>query len=117
MMNSKLHLTFMFAMPLIMEFMEGDEQSERDMPKINYHKESLNVYQTLRSTNKNIKYKKICGTNVNLQNILIEGTIALHFAGHGAKNTRFNQQNEGDYLIFENEEDGTPLYLSEMKLK
>ena len=89
-MNSRLHLTFMFAMPLVMEFMEGEDQTEREMPRINYHKESLNVYQALRSTNKNIRYKKICATNVNLQNVLIEGTVALHFAGHGAKNSRFD---------------------------
>ena len=65
-MNSRLHLTFMFAMPLVIEFMEGEDQTEREMPRINYHKESLNVYQALRSTNKNIRYKKICATNVNL---------------------------------------------------
>ena len=39
-------LTHNGAMPLIMEFMneDGGDQTEKEMPKINYHKESLNVY-------------------------------------------------------------------------
>ena len=51
--------------------------------------------------------------------VLADGTLALHFAGHGIKNSDykgFNLKGEGDILIFE-QEDGTPHYLSEFKLK
>jgi hypothetical protein len=44
-MNLRLHLTFMFAMPLIFEYKNSDGQEEVvEFPKINYHEESLNVY-------------------------------------------------------------------------
>ena len=55
--------------------------------------------------------------------MLSDGTIALHFSGHGIKNSdeffinpNDNLKNQGDLLIFENQ-DGLPFYLSETKLK
>ena len=55
--------------------------------------------------------------------VLSDGTIALHFSGHGIKNSdeyfinpQDNLKYEGDLLIFENF-DGSPFYLSEIKLK
>jgi hypothetical protein len=120
-MNSKLHLTFMFSLPLIVEY---QDQSYAEFPKIDYHRESQLVLRSLKSTNKNIRYKGIVGTYTNIQQILNEGTVALHFAGHGARNHEdfFCQldgsvKGQGDFLIFENQEDGTPYYLSQTRLK
>ena len=120
--NSKVHLAFMFSMPLGADVRDQNgEIKHKEMPKIDYHAEYNYVYQSLKSTNKNIKIRKICATYNNLVKVLTEGTIALHFAGHGIKNSKdfFNDQNvknEGDILIFE-KEDGTPYYLTEKILK
>ena len=107
-MNSKLHLAFLFASPLVTPFRTGDQINFMDVSKIDYQKELNVVLAGLRNTNNSIKYRKVCATQHNFINILTEGTIALHFSGHGAKNNEENfprsLRDEGDFLVFEDED-------------
>lgn len=67
----------------------------------------------------------VCATSNSIKRILSENPIALHFAGHGAKNCPENfpleyypgLKNKGDFLILEQDEDGSPSYLCESDLR
>ena len=86
----------MFSMPLGADVRDKNgEIKHKEMPKIEYRTEYNYVYQSLKSTKKNIKMRKICATKDNLVKVLSEGTVALHFAGHGVKNSKdfFNDHN------------------------
>ena len=138
-MNSRLHLAFLFASPLVMPYKDGAETKWAPMRRIDHQKELAQVIQGLAGIKNNIRYRKICATQHNWLKIRTEGTVALHFAGHGAKNNEENFQqkvskstmkklgdgsvtdnahirNEGDFLIFEDEA-GISQYVSGSTLK
>ena len=123
--NSMLHFTFMFAMPLVFEMVDQSGGIRIDpMQAIDYYSEYLNVQSALKYSKKQIKYRKVSGTVSNLIKVINQDTRGLHFAGHGFKQS--NQiksikdydtaiRDQGDILIFEDEERGNslPFYLSE----
>jgi len=78
------------------------------------------VTNSVRDAKRNVKYRKICATSNNFMKVLAEGTLVLHVACHGEKNTPKNFPNykreDGDFLIFEDEE-GEAHYLSEKELR
>jgi hypothetical protein len=86
MQNSVTHLVFMFAQPIFMEQKEGDTITLRRWERIDYHQEYINVFQSLKKTNKCIKIRKICATENNLSNVLDKKTSILHLSAHGFKN-------------------------------
>jgi len=86
--NSKLHLSFMFSSPLIIEtFTKEGTIKIQELQKIDYQKEFYEVQQGLKTTKKHIKYRKICATYENFIKCINEKTLALHFSGHGLKNS------------------------------
>ena len=100
----------MFASPKIIQRHNSDEFIEID--QLDCAGEWAKLWKGLNMHNTNIKTRKICGTMNNLQQILNEGTLVLHFSGHGQleddmRMLEFKQlRNKGDVLIME-KEDGT----------
>ena len=123
-MNSKLHLAFLFASPLVTKCDVNGVEKMEHVTKIDHKREFQTVLKSLKSTGNSIKYRKIPATNHNFLTILREGTLALHFSGHGAKNNEENFSrarnpnavNKGDMLMFE-DEDGVASYITEQDLK
>jgi len=75
------------------------------MPPLEYNKEIDQIIQNAGVCKQGLKYKKCVATLDNFQQCLNEMPIALHFAGHGIKNTAFDteQADVGDILVFEDE--------------
>lgn len=119
-LNRQQHLTFMFASPLVIERQGSDDYLEID--QLDCRGEWANLYKALSDNNKAIKIRKICGTLTNLQLILDEGTLVLHFSGHGQmedalKGSEFKDfHNKGDVLILESEV-GTQSFLTKQQLR
>lgn len=79
--NRQQHLTFMFASPLVIERQDSDDYIEID--QLDCRGEWAQLSKALADKHKAIKIRKICGTLPNLRLILEEGTLVLHFSGHG----------------------------------
>ena len=58
----------------------------------------------------------MCATYQNLVKCLTMGTLSFHFCGHGIKNSKKYGPDQGDILVFEND-DGTSHYLTEKILE
>jgi len=61
-MNSRLHLAFLFASPLVMPYKDGAETKWAPMRRIDHQKELAQVIQGLAEIKNNIRYRKICAT-------------------------------------------------------
>lgn len=100
----------MFASPLVIQRHNSDDYI--DIDQLDCAGEWAKLWKALNTHNTNIRTRKICGTINNLQKILHEGTLVLHFSGHGQmeddmKTLEFKQyKNKGDVLIME-KDDGT----------
>lgn len=118
--NSQQHLTFMFASPLVIQRQNSDDYLEID--QLDWPGEWANLRKALSDNNKAIKTRKICGTLENLQLILDEGTLVLHFSGHGQTEDAFQGSefrefhNKGDVLILESLV-GTQNFLTKNQLR
>ena len=98
-MSQRTHILFAFSMPLISQ--EGQEY-----PLLDHTTEYANIRASVSRIGKNLRLKSICATQNNFRQILAENPIALHFSGHGSK----------DSLVLEQDEDGTPFYLHREEL-
>ena len=92
--NKYNHLTFMFAAPLAIHSTSMGRYY--DIDQLDCKGEWDNLYKALSDKKKHIKLRKICGTLSNFQSILQEGTLVLHFSGHGEteeklKGTQFDE--------------------------
>lgn len=124
--DSKLHLGFIFASPLVIKIKDNEGIERRTpLPPIDYKRELSNVINGLKKTENHILWRQYCATHDNLLKILCDGAMVLHFSGHGAKNDdimipkEFNSEytrEKGDFLIFENE-NGEAKLLFETDLK
>lgn len=122
----KVDLTFVYSSPLAQEYHDRrtQEKKYRKFPLIAYAEEFGTVKKILKDSKQQIGYRKICGTQTNLQEVLSEGTKALHFSGHGLRNERkiYSQQGfghlqgRGDILVLEDEL-GQPQYFCQKDLE
>ena len=113
-------------MPLLCEVKdEHGNIVKKELPRIQYQKEYQNIIKGISGVEQNLRIRMVCATSNSIRRILSENPIALHFAGHGAKNCPENfpleyypnLKNKGDFLILEQDEDGSPSYLCESDLR
>jgi len=114
----QLHLAFLFAGPLVTAYKDEDQIRLKSMPILEYRKEIEEIVSNASNYHQAIKYKKCVATIDNLQQCINEMPVALHFAGHGMKNTAFAADKvcDGDFLVFE-DENGKAQYVSCQLLK
>jgi len=104
-MERKLHLAFLFSGPLVTAYKDQNQIKIKPMPTLEYQKEIEQIARNAGEFSQGIKYKKCIATLDNFQRCLNEMPVALHFAGHGMKNTAFGTESiyDGDFLVFEDE--------------
>jgi len=114
----KLHLAFLFAGPLVTAYKDDEKIKIKPMPTLEYQKEIDQIVQNAAESSQGIKYKKCVATLDNFQHCMNEMPLALHFTGHGIKNTAFgtDKVHEGDFLVFE-DDNGKAQYVSCQVLK
>lgn len=114
----QLHLAFLFAGPLVTAYKDEEQTRLKSMPILEYRKEIEEIVSNAGNYHQGIKYKKCVATLDNLQQCMNETPVALHFAGHGMKNTAFGADRvcDGDFLVFE-DENGKAQYVSCQVLK
>jgi hypothetical protein len=120
--EAKLHLTFLFASPLIIKYKETDDSSNlksRQVASLDHEKELQGLVQSIKHTGNQIRYRDMVATLENLRLVLTENPMALHFSGHGIENSAANfgreailLKDEGHFLVFEDEV-GCARYISE----
>eukprot|EP01022_Parablepharisma_sp_SALTPOND_P007336 TRINITY_DN12_c0_g2_i1.p1 TRINITY_DN12_c0_g2~~TRINITY_DN12_c0_g2_i1.p1 ORF type:complete len:1381 (-),score=162.30 TRINITY_DN12_c0_g2_i1:17440-21582(-) len=101
----QLHLAFLFAGPLVTAYKDEGQIKIKSMPPLEYHKEIDQIVENAGESCQGIKYKKCVATLDNFQQCMNDMPLALHFAGHGIKNTAFGAEriHDGDFLVFEDE--------------
>eukprot|EP00826_Nyctotherus_ovalis_P058231 TRINITY_DN798_c0_g1_i2.p1 TRINITY_DN798_c0_g1~~TRINITY_DN798_c0_g1_i2.p1 ORF type:complete len:1311 (-),score=269.74 TRINITY_DN798_c0_g1_i2:1305-5237(-) len=114
----QLHLAFLFAGPLVTAYKDEEQTRLKSMPILEYRKEIEEIVSNAGNYHQGIKYKKCVATLDNFQQCMNEMPVALHFAGHGMKNTAFGTDRvcDGDFLVFE-DENGKAQYVSCQVLK
>ena len=113
------HLAFMFASPLIRKL----NTSIETLFQLDYQTEIKNIEKHLRGVNHEIRYKIDVATPSNFRSVIQDAPLAIHFTGHGMRNTKENLGNlwtfskdKGDILLLE-DENGIAEHLFEYDLK
>ncbi|CAI2377825.1 unnamed protein product [Moneuplotes crassus] len=119
MTNSRLHLAFMFASPLIRRFNGKTE----NIMQLDCQTEIKDIVNACNQMKYELKYKSVVATPSNMRSVLTDGPIALHFSGHGIQNTKkdigleyINNKHKGNILLLEDEQCMSH-YLYETELK
>ncbi|CAI2359291.1 unnamed protein product [Moneuplotes crassus] len=118
MTNSRLHLAFLFASPLIRKVEGGTD----NVMLLDCQKEIRDIVDVCSAMDYEMKYKSVVATPSNMRSVLTDGPIALHFSGHGMENkevgykSRLGGEDKGDILLLENEKCMTE-YFYERDLK
>ena len=117
--QAKVHLSFLFASPLLRKVKDGYEQ----VMLLDYLSEIKDIESNLKNVKYEIKYNKSVATQRNFHSVISDRPIVLHFSGHGVVN---NQQSlgsdyafckdKGNMLLLEDEH-GMSDYLFEKDLK
>ena len=119
MSEAKVHLSFLFASPLLRKIKNGYEQ----VMLLDYMNEIKDIESNLLKVNYPIKYNKAVATQRNFHSIISDHPIVLHFSGHGVVNDAQSMgsdyafvKDKGDILLLEDEH-GMSSYLFESDLK
>lgn len=119
MSQAKVHLSFLFASPLLRKIKNGYEQ----VMLLDYVNEIKNIEFNLQKVKYPIKYNKAVATQRNFHSIISDRPIVLHFSGHGVVNDAQSMgsdyafvKDKGDMLLLEDEH-GMSSYLFEQDLK
>lgn len=115
--KNKLHLAFLFASPLVTSSKDGANLRLKSMPILEYRREIEKIISNAGSFKQGISYRTCVATLDNLQQCIQDMPIALHFTGHGLTSAAFDRtkSDEGDYLVFE-DENGKAQYISSKTL-
>ncbi|CAI2383628.1 unnamed protein product [Moneuplotes crassus] len=119
MSQAKVHLSFLFASPLLRKAKNGYEQ----VMLLDYMSEIRDIESNLQNVNYEIKYNKSVATLKNFNSIISERPVVLHFSGHGIINSIQNMgseysfvKNKGNVILLEDEY-GMSKYLFEEELR
>jgi len=100
-----LHLAFMFSAPLVTPYRDVNGKLRMKKHEALNYSDEIKFIDNLQETKKKVLYRKCAATVENLSKIFDENPMALHFSGHGVKNTEENfgrsRLDEGDFLVFE----------------
>ncbi|CAI2386882.1 unnamed protein product [Moneuplotes crassus] len=115
----RYHLAFLFASPLIRKL----NASIETLLQLDYRKEIMNIEKHLRGVEHELRYKVDVATSSNFRSVIQDAPFAIHFTGHGMRNTKQNlgnlyegSKNKGDVLLLE-DENGFACNLFENDLK
>jgi len=90
----------MFSCPLLIKKTiffknkEGVHESKEvfeELEQIDYNTEWVNLKKKLNSMKVGLRVRKVCGTQDNLNQILKQGTMCLHYSGHADLENAFTQ--------------------------
>ena len=119
MSQAKVHMSFLFASPLLRKIKDGYE----NVMLLDYLSEIRFIENNLKNVKFELKYNKNVATPRNFHSIVSDKPIVLHFSGHGVVNDKqslgaewaFNKD-KGNILLLEDEH-GMSEYLFESDLK
>ena len=113
------HLAFLFASPLIRQ----QNVKVETLLQLDYQTEIKNIEKHLKGVKNEIRYKVDVATPSNFRTVIQDAPFAIHFTGHGMRNTKSNLGNlyagskdKGDILLLE-DETGIANHLFEKDLK
>ena len=119
MTKARLHLAFMFSSPLIRKI-NGKIES---IMQLDYNTEIDDIVKVLSKIKSEMKFKTDVATVSNLRSTITDCPIALHFSGHGIRNTPeslgtefYLNKDKGNILLLEDEQ-GMSSYFFENDLK
>lgn len=119
MSQAKVHLSFLFASPLLRKTASNYEQ----VMLLDYVNEIKDIELNLQQVNYSIKYTKAVATQRNFHSVVSDRPIVLHFSGHGVVNDPQSMgadyafvKDKGNMLLLEDEH-GMSTYLFEKDLK
>ena len=100
----------MFSEPLVLCYVDSQQSIQKSpvVIQVDHLTEQETVKNILRNSKNEIKFRSFAATQASLGECLNMKPKAIHFCGHGVKNSEenflFMRDDEGDFLIFEDEE-------------
>jgi len=108
--QTNLHFAFMFSEPLVLCYIDSHQTVQKSpvLLQVDHSSEQETVKKILRTSKNEVRYRSFVATQAGLGECLNMKPKAIHFCGHGVKNNQenflFMRDDEGDFLIFEDEE-------------
>jgi len=108
--ETNLHFAFMFSEPLVLCYLDSHQTVQKSpvLLQVDHSSEQETVKKILRTSKNEVRYRSFVATQAGLGECLNMKPKAIHFCGHGVKNNQenflFMRDDEGDFLIFEDEE-------------